>query len=65
MNSYDASLPTDADWVRFLLQDTLDPPVFADDEIDAFVTAAIQHYGPGAWVKYVVAADLLDLLALR
>lgn len=65
MNTYDPTLPTDVDWVRFLIGDTSQEPVFHDEEIQAFLDMNTTEYGTGIWNRYFTAADVLGALAQR
>jgi hypothetical protein len=59
--TYDPTLPTDRDWVRFLIGDTNVTPatdaLFTDEEIDAVLTEQSN--------KYLAAARLLSNLSAR
>lgn len=61
--TYDSSLATDKDWVRFLLPDTdTTDPLFQDEEINAQLA---EQNVSGQAAKYFAAADLLGLLGVR
>jgi hypothetical protein len=62
MNNFIPSLPTDVDWVRFLVGDWGECPKVPDETIQAIVDAAIARHGAGAWVKYLAAAEVLDAM---
>lgn len=59
--TYDPTLPTERDFIRFLIGDTnpLSPNV-SDEEIDALITDS--RYGAIEARKYFIAADLLSIL---
>jgi hypothetical protein len=60
MTTYDPSLPDDLNWVRFLTGDTADPSQVQDGEIEGLITSYTTQYGAGEWIRYLVAADLLE-----
>lgn len=60
--SYDPQLPTEVDWVRFL---TGDPGQLEDEAVQALLDAATARYGVGPWVRYLVAAQVLDQVPVR
>lgn len=66
--TYDDTLPTDLDWIRFLVGDvdTPDGCFFQDEEINAVIeeVRAISS-GPALSVKYCAAALLWDNLLAR
>ena len=59
-NNFIPSLPTDVDWVRFLIGDTGPCPKLADETLQALVDAETTRHGAGDWVKYLAAAEALD-----
>lgn len=66
--TYDSSLSTDTDWVRFLIGDydqnaeTVTSPFFSNEEIAAVIT---EEGGSGDHVKYYAAATCLAALYTR
>jgi hypothetical protein len=62
MNNFNPSLPTDLDWVRFLVGDTGECPKLDDETIQAIVDAETGRHGTGEWVRYLAAAEVLDAM---
>jgi hypothetical protein len=64
--TYDPTLATDADYVRFLVPDTDVTPAtdaqFSDEEIAAVIAEEQSNGRTGASTKYFVAAVLLGIL---
>ena len=61
--SYDSTLPSNRDWVRFLIQDTdTTAHLITDDEIDAVLADQI---ATGEATKYYAAADCLSVLLAK
>lgn len=59
--TYDSTLPTNRDWVRFLTRDTsLTAAALQDEEIDAMLLE--ESVSVPAALKYVTAARVLNLL---
>lgn len=56
--AYDDSLPTDKDWVRFLIGDTASDEKLADGEINAVI---VENSGN----KYCAAAEALSTLLVK
>jgi len=55
--TYDPTLPTDRDWVRFLSGDrVVASAVLQDEEIDALIAEQVSINGSGNWTKYLAAA---------
>lgn len=58
--TYDNTLPTDRDWVRFLIRDTnTTTPIFDDNEIDAVLDLKLLSITSPA-ARYFAAAELLS-----
>ena len=57
--TYDASLGSDKDWVRFLIGDRTAPMTLTDEEIDGIVD---EQTSTGQALKYFAAADALTFL---
>ena len=55
--TYDASLGSDRDWVRFLTGDRGPTFIFSDEELDAVIADTAN--------KYFAAADVLDSMRTR
>ena len=61
--TYSASLPTDLDWVRFLIADiNVVTPQLQDEEILAVIAEESGGVAAAAALKYVAAARLLSML---
>lgn len=61
--SYDPSLPTDRDWVRFFISDTVsDSQLLQDEEIDAVLS---EETATGQSLKYFASARCLSILLGR
>lgn len=64
--SYDPSLSTDRDWVRFLVSDTeVATAKVQDEEIDAVLSEESGGVAVAAALKYVAAARILSMLSSR
>lgn len=61
--TYDPTLPTDRDWVRFLSGDrVVASAVLQDEEIDALIAEQVSINGSGNWTKYLAAAMAADTI---
>ena len=65
MNNFIPSLPTDLDWVRFLIGDWKDCPQLDDETIQAVIDAETARHGPGEWVRYLAAALCLEAMLIQ
>lgn len=62
--TFDPTLPSTRDWVRFLIQDvTVATAMLQDEEIDAVI--AEQYQSSSKALKYLAAAECLSVLHLR
>ena len=57
--TYDASLGTNRDWVRFLVGDSVDTMALADEEIDGIIA---DQTSAGDAVKFFAAADAIEAM---